>query len=72
MSFPILRPSCSDEETVRPDTPGPGRDFPPCEERDLPWIGNAIPVVDGVPQTEGAEGTAPAGTEPMSETTAAS
>jgi branched-chain amino acid transport system substrate-binding protein len=36
--------------TFGPDTPSPGRDFPPCEERDLPWEGNAIPVVDGVPQ----------------------
>lgn len=30
--------------------PAPGRDFPPCEQVDLPWAGNAIPVVDGVPQ----------------------
>lgn len=53
-----------------PDTPPPGRDFPPCEERDLPWIGNAIPVVDGVPQTDDATaGTAAEGTEPMTETT---
>ncbi|PZF86623.1 ABC transporter substrate-binding protein [Jiangella anatolica] len=36
--------------TFSPDTPSPGRDFPACEERDLPWVGNAIPVVDGVPQ----------------------
>jgi branched-chain amino acid transport system substrate-binding protein len=36
--------------TFGPDTPAPSRDFPPCEERDLPWEGNAIPVVDGVPQ----------------------
>jgi branched-chain amino acid transport system substrate-binding protein len=21
----------------------PSRDFPPCEEADLPWVGNAIP-----------------------------
>lgn len=33
-----------------PDTPSPSRDFPPCEERDVPWEGEAIPVVDGVPQ----------------------
>jgi branched-chain amino acid transport system substrate-binding protein len=36
--------------TFDTDTPPPGRDFPPCEEADLPWVGNAIPVVDGVPQ----------------------
>lgn len=36
--------------TFSPDTPPPSRDFPSCEERDLPWVGNAIPVVDGVPQ----------------------
>jgi branched-chain amino acid transport system substrate-binding protein len=36
--------------TFNTDTPPPGRDFPPCEEADLPWVGNAIPVVDGVPQ----------------------
>lgn len=30
--------------------PSPSRDYPPCEERDLPWIGNATPVVDGVLQ----------------------
>jgi branched-chain amino acid transport system substrate-binding protein len=48
--------------TFGPDTPPPSREDPPCEERDLPWVGNAIPVVDGVPQTDGA--TAPAGTEP--------
>ena len=40
--------------TFGPDTPPPSRDFPGCETRDLPWSGNAIPVVDGVPQTEGA------------------
>ncbi|MYB24311.1 MAG: ABC transporter substrate-binding protein [Acidimicrobiia bacterium] len=27
--------------------PPPSRDFPPCEARDIAWIGNAIPVVDG-------------------------
>jgi branched-chain amino acid transport system substrate-binding protein len=36
--------------TFSADTPPPDRDNPPCEERDLPWSGNAIPVVDGVPQ----------------------
>lgn len=36
--------------TFGDDTPAPSRDFPPCEERDLPWVGNAIPVEDGVPQ----------------------
>ncbi|WP_165367872.1 ABC transporter substrate-binding protein, partial [Phytoactinopolyspora endophytica] len=36
--------------TFSADTPSPSRDFPECEERDLPWVGNAIPVVDGVPQ----------------------
>lgn len=36
--------------TFSTDTPPPSRDFPPCEERDLPWVGNAIPVVDGEPQ----------------------
>jgi branched-chain amino acid transport system substrate-binding protein len=36
--------------TFGTDTPPPSRDFPPCEERELPWVGNAIPVVDGVPQ----------------------
>ncbi len=51
--------------TFSPDTPPPDRENPACETRDLPWSGNAIPVVDGVPQTEGAtEGSAPAGTEP--------
>ena len=36
--------------TFTPDTPSPDRDNPPCEKRDLPWTGKAIPVVDGVPQ----------------------
>ena len=36
--------------TFSPDTPSPDRENPPCEERELPWVGNAIPVVDGVPQ----------------------
>jgi branched-chain amino acid transport system substrate-binding protein len=30
--------------------PSPSRDYPPCEVRDLPWIGNATPVVNGVLQ----------------------
>ena len=30
--------------------PSPSRDYPPCEVGDLPWIGNAVPVVDGVLQ----------------------
>ncbi|UED87596.1 ABC transporter substrate-binding protein [Streptomyces profundus] len=37
--------------TFSPDTPSPGRDFPACDERDLPWEGQATPVVDGVPQS---------------------
>jgi branched-chain amino acid transport system substrate-binding protein len=36
--------------TFSPDTPSPGRDFPACEKRDLPWDGKAVPVVNGVPQ----------------------
>jgi branched-chain amino acid transport system substrate-binding protein len=36
--------------TFSTETPAPGRDFPPCEEAELPWVGNAIPVEDGVPQ----------------------
>ena len=36
--------------TFSETTPPPGRDAPGCETRDLPWVGNAIPVVDGVPQ----------------------
>ena len=27
--------------------PPPSREFPPCTARDISWIGNAIPVVDG-------------------------
>lgn len=27
--------------------PPPSREFPPCEARDIAWIGNAIPVEDG-------------------------
>jgi branched-chain amino acid transport system substrate-binding protein len=37
--------------TFSTETPPPSRDFPPCEERDLPWEGQAIPVVDGEPQS---------------------
>ena len=38
--------------TFSTETPGPSREFPECNpgEADLPWLGNAIPVVDGVPQ----------------------
>lgn len=38
--------------TFTEDTPDVSREFPACEDvpDDLPWIGNAIPVVDGVPQ----------------------
>jgi branched-chain amino acid transport system substrate-binding protein len=36
--------------TFSTDTPPPSRDFPACEQSDLPWVGQAIPVVDGVPQ----------------------
>ena len=36
--------------TFSPTTPPPDRENPTCEPRDLPWIGNAVPVVDGVPQ----------------------
>jgi branched-chain amino acid transport system substrate-binding protein len=36
--------------TFSTDTPAPGRDFPPCEKAELPWVGNSIPVVDGVPE----------------------
>ena len=36
--------------TFSAETPPPGRDAPGCETRDLPWVGKAIPVVDGVPQ----------------------
>ncbi len=34
------------DETTEP----PSQSAPGCVEADLPWIGNAIPVVDGVPQ----------------------
>ena len=36
--------------TYSADTPPPERDNTPCEPKDLPWQGNEIPVVDGVPQ----------------------
>ena len=36
--------------TFTTDTPSPDRENPPCEARELPWVGNAVPVVDGVPQ----------------------
>ncbi|WP_420637801.1 ABC transporter substrate-binding protein [Candidatus Poriferisocius sp.] len=36
--------------TYSPDTAPPERDNTPCEVRSLPWQGNLIPVVDGVPQ----------------------
>jgi branched-chain amino acid transport system substrate-binding protein len=42
--------------TFTEDTPPPSRDFPPCEQADLPWHGNEIPVVDGVPQPDGPTG----------------
>jgi branched-chain amino acid transport system substrate-binding protein len=44
--------------TFNPDTPSPSRDFPTCEDApdSLPWHDNSIPVVDGVPQTDGAAG----------------
>jgi branched-chain amino acid transport system substrate-binding protein len=35
--------------TFSTETPAPSRDFPECVESDLPWVGNAIPVTDGVP-----------------------
>jgi len=34
------------DETTEP----PSRDQPACAPADIPWIGNAVPVVDGVPQ----------------------
>jgi branched-chain amino acid transport system substrate-binding protein len=36
--------------TYSSETPPPERDNTACEERDLPWQDNLIPVVDGVPQ----------------------
>lgn len=36
--------------TYSPETDPPERDNTACEPRDLPWHGNLIPVVDGVPQ----------------------
>ena len=37
--------------TFSTDTKAPGRDFPECVEADLPWVGKAIPVEGGVPQS---------------------
>jgi branched-chain amino acid transport system substrate-binding protein len=37
--------------TFSTETPAPGRDFPECVEAELPWVGNAIPVEGGVPQS---------------------
>jgi branched-chain amino acid transport system substrate-binding protein len=36
--------------TYSNDTDPPERDNTPCEQKSLPWQGNLIPVVDGVPQ----------------------
>ncbi len=36
--------------TYSTETDPPERDNTSCEPRDLPWHGNAIPVIDGVPQ----------------------
>jgi len=36
--------------TYSSETAPPERDNTPCEQKDLPWQGNEIPVVDGVPQ----------------------
>jgi branched-chain amino acid transport system substrate-binding protein len=36
--------------TYSSETDPPERDNTPCEQRELPWQGNLIPVVDGVPQ----------------------
>jgi len=36
--------------TYSSETDPPERDNTPCEQKDLPWQGNEIPVVDGVPQ----------------------
>ena len=38
--------------TFSTETPPPGREDPGCETADLPWVGNAVPVVDGVPQED--------------------
>ena len=37
--------------TFTPNTPPPGRNFPPCEKKELPWVGKAERIVNGVPQT---------------------
>ena len=38
--------------TFGPDKPTPGRSFPPCDKKDLPWLGNLVPVRNGVPQEQ--------------------
>jgi branched-chain amino acid transport system substrate-binding protein len=35
----------------------PRRDFPPCEEADLPWVGKRPPVENGVPQEKWHNGS---------------
>lgn len=37
--------------TFTPNSPPPGRTFPPCQKRSLPWQGKEKAVVNGVPQT---------------------
>ncbi len=37
--------------TFTPSTPAPGRTFPPCKKRKLPWLGKEQPVVNGVPKS---------------------
>jgi branched-chain amino acid transport system substrate-binding protein len=34
-------------ETFSSSTPAPGRTFPPCNERSLPWVGHSRNVIDG-------------------------
>jgi len=34
--------------TFKPGTPSPGRTYPPCEKRSLPWAGKEQAVVDGL------------------------
>jgi branched-chain amino acid transport system substrate-binding protein len=34
--------------TFGPSTPAPGRTFPPCTKRSLPWVGHSRNVIDGV------------------------
>jgi branched-chain amino acid transport system substrate-binding protein len=36
--------------TFSATTPAPGRTFPPCTRRSLPWVGHSKNVVDGVIQ----------------------